>query len=389
MKTFEFESPTRIYYGKDEETNVGKYIKEYGFNKVLLVYGKSSAKKSGLYDRIVSSLNENSIKYQELSGVSANPDISYVLKGLEIIRKEPVDMILAIGGGSVIDVCKLIANGYYYEGNPFDFNEHKVKPTAALKIGVVLTIPAAGSELSDSCVISDNNRKLKRGFNSKTNRPLFVIESAELIDGLPFQQLAYGITDILAHSMERYFSPSQEIEFSDYLALGLMKSVIDAGYILLKDHNNKEALKTLILASSFSHNGLTSVMKEIKMPVHQLEHELSGLHPEIAHGLGLAVLFPAWMKETYQYDTKKFALFGKVLFNIEESDELTSSLKAIPAYEDYLRLFNLPSSLKALNVSENDLKIMTQSFATRCIVGIRNLDVELAKLVYERAMKGE
>ena len=389
MKNYVFESNTRIYFGKDEENKVGEYINSYGFKSVLLVYGKNSAKKSGLYDLVVNSLNKYNIKVLELSGIKPNPSLEDVINGLSLIKKEPVDMILALGGGSVIDTCKLISNGYFYDGNPFDFNEYKAVPTKNIPLGVILTIPAAGSELSTSCVITDESRNLKRGFNSQTNRPLFVIENPDLMLGLPFNQIAYGITDILAHSMERYFSISEENEFVDYLALGLMKSVVDAGYDILKDQTSYSARKTLYLASSYSHNGLTSICKDISMPVHQLEHELSGLHNNIAHGEGLAILFPYWMKETYEYAPKKFAKFGEVLFNIKDDDIFNASIRTIEAYQEFLKKFNLPTSLKDVGVSLDDIEIMAKAFENRVIPGYKPLDNMLAKKIFIRAWKGE
>lgn len=388
IENFMFQSPTRIYFGPKEEENVGKYISSYGFHSVLLIYGMNSCKKSGLYDKVIKSLKEENIDIVELKGVMANPTLTKVKEGLSLIKNRPVDLILALGGGSVIDVAKSIANGFYYEGDPFDFNEHKLSPIKALPIGVILTIAAAGSELSSSCVISDEKRKLKRGFNSDTSRPLFVIENPYLLNGLPKEQYAYGIVDILAHSMERYFSPSDTIEFSDYMALGLMRSVIDASNILIDDLNNMEARKTLILASSFSHNGMTSVMKNITMPVHQLEHELSGLYPNIAHGLGLCVLYPYWMDEVVSQDFKKFALWGNVLFDIEEKG-LVGAIKAIQAYRDFLRKWNLPTSLKRIGVLKEDLETMAQSFATRVVQGIVPLDYDLAERIYRKAWKGD
>ena len=387
-KNFIFQSPTRIYFGPKEEANVGRYISSYGFKSVLLIYGMGSCKKSGLYDVVINSLKEENIDIVELSKVSSNPTLSKVLEGLNIIRNHPVDLILALGGGSVIDVAKSIASGYYYEGNPFDFNEHKVSPTKALPIGVILTIAAAGSELSSSCVISDESRHLKRGFNSDTSRPLFVIENPLLLNGLPREQYAYGIVDILAHSMERYFSPSKEFEFSDYMALGLMRSVIDASHDLLIDLNDLDARKKLILASSFSHNGLTSVMKDITMPVHQLEHELSGLYPSIAHGLGLCVLYPYWMDEVVSSCYQKFALMGNVVFDIKEKG-LVGAIKTIQAYRDFLEKWNLPTSLKKIGVKREDLETMAQSFATRVVQGILPLDYDLAKRIYTRAWEGD
>lgn len=384
-----FQSPTKIYFGENEEEKVGLYIKQHGFKNILLVYGKASAKRSGLYDKVINSLKKESISFQELEGIEVNPTLDKVNEGIEKYKNEPFELILALGGGSVIDTSKLIAHGVFYNGNPFNFNLHKVKPLKALPVGVVLTIPAAGSELSTSCVIQDKNTKIKSGFNAETNRPLFVIENPLLTKGLPFSQIAYGIVDILAHSMERYFSISSENEFADYLALGLMKATKDAGDILLKDFANMEARKTLLLASSFSHNGLTSIMKEFTMPVHQLEHVLSGKHQEIAHGLGLAILFPCWMKETFDMDAKKFAKFARVVFNVNEEDDLIAASKGIEAYESFLKELNLPHSLFDLGIQKEELEEMAQSFATRCIPGIKPLDISLARKVFIRAWKGE
>ena len=384
-----FQSPTKIFFGENEEKNVGTYIKQFGFKRILLVYGKSSAKKSGLYDIVINSLKENIIIFNEISGIEANPTLEKVNEGIDVYKKEAFELVLAVGGGSVIDTCKLIAHGVFYDGNPFDFNLHLLKPKKALPIGVILTIPAAGSELSTSCVIQDLETKVKSGFNSETNRPLFVIENPSLTKNLPFKQIAFGITDILSHSMERYFSPSNENEFADYMALSLMKATVDAAHILLEDFNNMNARKTLLLASSFSHNGFTSIMKEYQMPVHQLEHVLSGRHQEIAHGEGLAILFPCWMKETYRYDTKKFAKFAEVVFNVNEEDVSKAAYEGIKAYETFLNKFGLPNSLIALGISEDELEIMTQSFATRCIPGILPLDISLARRVFNRAWKGE
>lgn len=384
-----FCSPTRIYFANDCENNVGKVLKELNFKKILLVYGKSSAKKSGLYDKIIKILKDNQISFNELSQIEVNPTIDKVNEGIKIYKKDPFELVLAMGGGSVIDTSKAIANGVYYLGNPMDFNLHLAIPKKALPVGVILTIPAAGSELSTSCVIQDPVTRIKSGFNSETNRPLFVFEDPLLTLGLPFVQIGYGITDILAHSMERYFSLSCEHEFADYMALGLMKSVVDAGNILLNDFNNLQARKTLLLASSFSHNGLTSIMKDMTMPVHQLEHVLSGRHQNIAHGAGLAVLFPFWMKETYRYDVKKFAKFAKVVFNVNEGDDLSCAEKGINEYIAFLNKFSLPHTLQDLSIKEEELEEMAQSFATRKILGIRPLDYSLAKTIYMRAWKGE
>ena len=383
-KNYQFYSPTKIYFGPQEEENVGEYIASYGYQKVLLVYGVSSCKKSGLYDRVLLSLKKKNIEYIELSSVSYNPTLEKVNEGLSLLREKPCDFILAIGGGSVIDCAKSIASSYFYDGNPFDFNEGKAKPVKALPIGVILTIAAAGSELSSSCVITDEKRKIKRGFNSDSVRPKFVIENPNLILGLPREQYAYGIVDILAHSMERYFALSAEKEFADYFALALMRAVVDAAKVLKTNLQDYAANKTLLLASSFSHNGITSVMKRFSMPVHQLEHELSGLYPNIAHGLGLAILYPYWMDEVSSSNPMKFIEFGKAVFNTNGNAK-----DAIDAYRAFLKEWNFPISLKEVGVKEDDVETMAQSFATRLVPEILPLDYLLAKRIYIRAWKGE
>lgn len=359
MIDFDFCSPTKIYFGKDKENNVGEYINGYGFKKVLLHYGKSSIFKTGLYEKVINSLKKNNIEYVELGGVEANPDISLVRKGIEICKKENVDFILAVGGGSVLDSSKLISLGRYYEGDPLNIIKNKDIPSSHIPIGSILTIAAAGSELSASCVISDRLIKFKKGFLSELNRPLFVIENPELTYSLPFYQVGCGIVDIIAHTLERYFNKSNEHEFADYLAEGLIKSVIDASEIILKDFYNYDARSTLMLASSFSHNNLTNLGKKGLMPVHQLEHELSGLKDEVAHGAGLAVLIPSWMKVCYKYDKEKFIKFSKNVMNItnyKNEEELIE--KGIKKLENLFDRLKMPKSLSEFGINKDDIEYM-------------------------------
>ena len=359
MENFEFCSPTKIYFGKDKENSVGEIIKSYGFKKILFHYGKSSIFKTGLYEKVVNSLNENNIQFIELGGVEANPDITLVRKGVEICKSEGIDFILAVGGGSVLDSSKSIAAGTYYEGNPLDFNMKKATPKKALPVGAILTIAAAGSELSTSCVISDRSIQFKKGFNSQLNRPLFVIENPELTNTLPFYQVGCGIVDIIAHTLERYFNKSQEIEFADYIAEGLLKSVIDSSEMILKDPYNYDARATLMLASSFSHNGLTSIGKEGKMPVHQLEHEVSALKDHVAHGAGLAVLIPSWMEKVWEKDKekfKKFALNVMRVTNYEDDEDLI--IKGIYRLQDLFVRLDMPRKLSEFGINEEDVEVM-------------------------------
>lgn len=359
MNNFDFYSPTKIYFGKGKENNVGDYVKEYGFKKVLFHYGKSSIFKTGLYDKVVNSLNRNNIDFIELGGVEANPDITLVRKGVEICRKENIDFVLAVGGGSVLDSGKLIALGTYYDGDPLNIIMKRDIPSSHIPVGSILTIAAAGSELSASCVISDRSIKYKKGVFTDLNRPLFVIENPELTNTLPMYQVSCGIVDIIAHTLERYFNKSKEHEFADYMAEGLLKSVIDASEILLNDFYNYEARSTIMVASSFSHNNLTNLGKEGLLPIHQLEHEVSALKDEVTHGAGLAVLIPAWMEVCYKKDKEKFIKFSKNVMRIESySDEEDLIIKGINKLKDLFIRLKMPTKLKEFGIVKEDIEYM-------------------------------
>ena len=359
MEDFNFYSPTKIYFGRGKEKNVGEYIKEFGFKKILLHYGKQSIFKSGLYDKVISSLKSNNIDYVELGGVEANPDVSLVREGIEICKKESVDFILAIGGGSVIDSAKLISLARFYQGDPLEVIMNQIEPSKTLKVGCILTIAAAGSELSASSVISDRTIKFKRGFLTDLNRPVFVIENPELTYSLPAYQVGCGIVDIISHTLERYFNKSSEHEFSDYIAEGLLKSIIDASEIILKDFYNYDARGTLMIGSSFSHNNVTNVGKKNLLPIHQLEHEVSALKPEVAHGAGLAVLIPGWMEVCYKYDKDKFIKFAKnvMMINSQENDELLI-IEGINKLRDLFNRLGMPSKLREFNINNDDIEYM-------------------------------
>ena len=316
MNNFEFISPTKIFFGKKQEERIGEIISSYGFKRILFHYGKSSIKRIGLYDTVIKSLKEHHIEFVEYGGVEPNPDVEMVKEGIRIIKENHLEMILAVGGGSVIDSAKAMANGYYYDGDPFDISLKKFIPTRALPVGVILTNAASGSELSDSCVISNRKLSLKRGFNNVTNRPLFAIENPELTYSMPLHLTGEGVVDILSHTFERYFCESSQDEFADYVAEGVMKSIIANGRNIAKDLHNYEARANIMICSSYSHNGLTSLGKTTRMPIHQLEHELSGLFPHISHGEGLAVLIPAWMEVCKELDKPKFVKFAENVMRI-------------------------------------------------------------------------
>lgn len=355
MKHFDFYSPTKIYFGPGKESDVGQILKSFGAKKVLIVIGKNSVVKSGLLGKVAYSLESAFIPYSIIRGVRANPTFDLVKEGVQVVKENKIDFILAIGGGSVIDTAKCIAVNALYDGDVKNFNLHLAEPTKALPIGVILTISAAGSELSNSCVIQDDETGMKIGFNSDVVRPVFAIENPVLTYSVSPEQTAYGVVDILMHTLERYFSPSEEYELADEFALGLIKNVLEVGLLAYRNPENYTYRSRLMLASSFSHNGLTSVGKTYNMPVHQLEHPLSGKFVNIAHGCGLAVLFPAWCKYYYKYDLDKFTTLGEKMFGIYSGDKEADALATVTAFEEYFASLGMPKKLSELGVKEEDI----------------------------------
>lgn len=355
MINFNFVSPTKIYFGKDKENELSNILSEMNVHKVLLVYGQGSIIKNGLYDKITKNLQTAGIFYKELSGIRPNPANSKTIEGIKICRENDIRFILAIGGGSVIDTAKSISVGFYYDGDPFDFNLHKVKPTKALPVGVILTISASGSELSDSCVIMDDETKKKCGFNSDIVRPQFAIMNPEITYGVNKYQTGCGIVDIISHSLERYFSKSDEFEMSDSLALAVIKETIIAGNAVIDNPKDYNARASLMILGSYSHNGLTSLGKVKDMPIHTLEHALSAYDISIAHGAGLAVLIPGWMSFCYMNDVDKFSRFSNEIFNISCKDKVESAKIGIQSLKDYFKKIGMPTTLGELNLTKKDI----------------------------------
>ncbi|MGN1295140.1 MAG: iron-containing alcohol dehydrogenase, partial [Bacilli bacterium] len=325
------------------------------------------------------------------STVQANPTLEKVKEGIRLARDNNVELVLAIGGGSVLDSSKLIAHGFYYDGNPYDISLKKYVSTKALPVITMITIAAAGSEMSSSCVISDEENHLKRGFNSELNRPLASIENPELTYSVPLNQLGYGVVDIISHSLERYFNKSDDIEFADYIAEAIIKATIDSGIALISNPLSYSARATMMLASSYSHNGLTSLGKDAFMPIHQLEHELSGLYPSIAHGQGLAILIPAWMKVVSPLDKEKFIKFAKnvMMICVYENDEDLIQ-KGIEKLENIFQKFSMPSSLQEVGVKEEDLEIMADkltNYGSKVFPSNIPLTKELSLNIYRVAFK--
>ena len=353
---FDFVSPTKIYFGTNKEELVGQICAEHGYKRVYIVIGQGSVKRSGLLDTVLASLDANDIKYQILEGVRPNPTIGLCRKGIEEARTFAPNLILAIGGGSVIDTAKNIAVGYFYVGDSFDFNLHKAKPKKALPIGVVLTIAASGSELSTSCVIQDDEKQIKRGFNDDLVRPVFAIENPKLTYSVSKVQTAYGIVDIMMHTLERYFNASSDNEPADGFAEALLRSVIKAGRTVVNNPTDYDARAVLMLMSSFSHNGITSIGKGSLLYVHQLEHAVSGMYPGVAHAAGLAVLFPVWARYYVNYDTDKFNNLAKNVFGLNNKNKLENAKAGINEIEKLFAILGMPKTFKDLGIDNPDIE---------------------------------
>lgn len=364
MEQFSFYTPTKVIFGKGVQSQVGAVIKSYGFKKILFHYGSGSIKKSGLYDQIVASLRENGIEFVELGGVQPNPKLSLSRKAAQLCIDEKVEMILAAGGGSVLDSSKSAAAGAANHCDPWEFSSGARVLEKSLPVGAVLTIAAAGSEMSDSCVITNEEGWLKRGFNSDHNRPLFAIMNPELTYTVSKYQTACGVTDIMMHTLERYFCMNGDVALTDHLAEGLLRSVIEAGKVVMDKPDDYEARATLMWASSLSHNGLTGCGRNFMMRCHQIEHELSGMYDRVAHGAGLAVIFPAWAKYIYKNEKAlpRFCQFAQRVWGIEmdfEHPERTA-LAGIEACENFFKSLGMPVRLSELDVDDTKFDEMAE-----------------------------
>lgn len=386
INQFNYQVKTEIYFGPGRELETGRILASHKAKNVLIVIGRNSVVKSGLLNRVVKSIEGENITYHILQGVRANPTFDLVKEGNKMVNEFDIDYILAIGGGSVIDTAKYIAVSAKYDGDLLDFNRHIKSPEAGIPLGVILTIAAAGSEMSNSCVVQDDETGFKNGFNSEFVRPVFAIENPELTYSVNKEQTAYGIVDILMHTLERYFSKSDEHELADEIALGLVKNVIEVGMTAFNEPDNYDARARLMLDGSISHCGYTSIGKAMVMPVHQLEHALSGLFPRVAHACGLAILFPGWADYYVKYDYDKFARLGEHVFNIKDGNVETKARKCIEAFRKYFKELNMPSKLSEVGVKEEDIDRLVDMYTRKGsrVVGHHThpLDGETAKEIY-------
>lgn len=362
MDNFSYQSPTRYVFGKGVENQTGKLVNEIGCKKVMLVYGRGSAVKSGLIDRVKASLADAGIKFTELSGICPNPTDDKVREGIDICRAENVDGLLAVGGGSVIDTAKAIAAGTLYNGDFWDFYCGKAIVKDALPIGVVLTIPAAGSEGSGNSVIT--NSALKQKISIRTDyalRPKFAVMNPELTLTLPMSQTAAGIADMMAHIMERYFSPTEGVETTDRLCEGLLKAIITEGRTLVENPDNYDARANIMWSGTLAHNGICGCGRREEWSAHGLEHVLSALY-DVTHGAGLAVAFPAWMTYMTDKNPSKIAQFGRRVFDVDIENDREAALEGIKRLREFFKYLSLPLTLGDLGITDPDFGKFTSDF---------------------------
>lgn len=382
MNNFTFYSPTYFAFGKGMEHDAGQYVRRFGGTKVLIHYGGGSVIKSGLMDRVKASLDKEKIEYVELGGVLPNPRSGLVYEGIDLCKKECVNFILAVGGGSVIDSAKAIAAGVKYEGNFWDFFEGK-PVTEALKIGTVLTIAAAGSEGSGDTVITLEEGMLKRGASGEALRPAFSILNPELTQTLPAYQTAAGSTDIMAHVFERYFTPTKEVEITDRLCEAILLTMIKEVPRVIADPNNYEARANIMWAGMVAHNNLVGVGRDQDWSSHVIEHELSALY-DVAHGAGLAVIFPAWMTYVMKQDINRFATLAVRVWGVtmNESNPEETAREGIECLKRFLTSIGMPISFKELGAKEEDIPKMVEKIglgehgAIGGFMKLKNNDIE-------------
>jgi alcohol dehydrogenase YqhD (iron-dependent ADH family) len=360
MDNFIFQNPTKIVFGRSMENSAGSEAKAYA-EKVLLHFGGTSAVKSGLLDRVKASLKSAGVAWVELGGVKPNPRLSLVREGIALCRSQKIGLVLAVGGGSVIDSSKAIAAGAMYEGDVWDFYTGKVLPLNALPIGAVLTIPAAGSESSQGSVITNEDGWLKRPVNADCLYPRFSILNPELAFTLPRNQMANGIADIMAHLMERYFTNSRPVEFTDKLIEATLRTVIDVGPRVLANPSNYDSWAELMWAGTVAHNNLLNTGREGDWASHDIEHELSGIY-DIAHGAGLAVVFPAWMKHVMRHDIRRFTQFAVRVWSQEQSfdNDDRTALAGIARLEAFWASIGLPTRLQSAGIPTDRIDEMAR-----------------------------
>ena len=364
MRDFVYHAPTEVVFGKESEEKVASLVKKYGGHKVLVHYGGRSAKKSGLLDKICGLLRDGGVDFVCLGGVVPNPRLSLVHEGIDLCRKEGVDFILAIGGGSVIDSAKAIACGVPYDGEVWDFYLGKAEPACYLPVACVLTIPAAGSEMSEASVITNEDGDVKLGYSNQMSRPRFAIMNPVRTFTLPPYQTAAGVTDMVMHTMERYFSPEDDMDLTDAVAEAVMRSMMDNVFKVLADPEDYRARAQIMWGGSLAHNDLTGCGLTGDWATHGLEHELSGMF-DVTHGAGLAALWPSWARYVYKENVSRFVRFAVNVMGVPQdfTDPEGTAIKGIEAMERFYHAIGMPINIHELigrEITDDEIKEMVR-----------------------------
>ena len=364
MKDFIYYAPTEVVFGQESEEKVALLTKSYGGTKVLVHYGGQSAVRSGLLDKICGLLKEGGIEYVTLGGVVPNPRLSLAQKGIELCRKEGVDFILAVGGGSVIDSAKCIAYGVCYEGNVWDFYTGKAQPTAMLPVASVLTIPAAGSEMSEASVITNEDGDVKLGYSNAMARPKFAIMNPCRTFSLPPYQTAAGVADMMMHTMERYFTKDDDMDLTTDLAEAVLRRMKTAVFAVLKNPEDYRNRAQIMWGGSIAHNGLTGCGISDDWATHQLEHELSGMF-DVTHGAGLAAVWPSWARYVMHENLRRFVRFAVNVMDVDndDTDPEETALRGIEAMERFYHAIGMPINIRELigrEITDDEIREMTR-----------------------------
>jgi alcohol dehydrogenase YqhD (iron-dependent ADH family) len=364
MKDFNYYAPTEVVFGENSEEQVAALVKKYGGTKVLVHYGGKSAERSGLLDKICRLLTEGGIAFKKLGGVVPNPRLSLVHEGIKLCREEGIDFILAVGGGSVIDSSKAIAYGVPYEGEVWDFYLGKDKATEMLPVACVLTIPAAGSEMSEASVITNEDGDVKLGYSNNLSRPKFAIMNPKRTFTLPPYQTAAGVTDMMMHTMERYFTKDDDMDLTTDIAEAMLRSMKDAIFAVLKNPEDYRYRAQIMWGGSLMHNGLTGCGVTDDWATHQLEHELSGMF-DVTHGAGLAAIWPSWARYVMHENLSRFVRFAVNVMDIPNdfTDPEGTALKGIEAMERFYHAIGMPINIKELigkDITDEEIKEMTR-----------------------------
>lgn len=394
MQNFTYCAPTKVIFGRGVESQIGTELRELGATRVLVHFGGGSVKKTGLLDKVITSLTEAGLSYVEFGGVEPNPKLSFIHKGIELGRAEKVDFILAVGGGSVIDSAKAIGVGLVTGNDPWQYASTGTHPerSEVFPVGVVLTISAAGSEMSNSDVITNDliTPWVKQGITSETVRPLVAFLNPENTFTVSKFQTGCGIVDIMMHTLERYVTGQDECDLSERIAEALLVSVREAGRVAIAHPDNYEARATLMWASSLSHNDLTGCGKIRKFPVHKLEHPVSALHDSISHGAGLSVLFPAWAQFVMKYDIPKFAQLANRVWDcpMDFDHPERTALAGIEAMKRYFTEIGMPTHMSELGLTPDEYDAiidLTTKGGTRPVKSYIDLGPDEIRAIYALA----